>query len=289
MFRPGRGRLRRLPVNSLAPNILTTLALCSGLTSIRFALLERWQLAVAAIVVAAIFDALDGRLARLLKGASRFGAELDSLSDFISFGVAPVILLYLWSLNGIGNVGWVVVLVFSVCCALRLARFNVAIDDPQRPAWAGSFFTGVPAPAAAGLSILFVLASFEAGDVFFRSPWLNGFWALVVAFLMVSRLPTYSFKRVRVPRDMVLPTLLVVGLLAALLAAEPWYTLLGIALVYLAMLPFSALSYARQRGQRPWPIGPEEPAQPASGATVAPLPEPPAAEPERPDQDRRLH
>lgn len=281
MLRPGARRFRQLPINSLAPNILTTLALCSGLTAIRFSLLGRWQIAVAAIVVAAILDALDGRLARLLKGASKFGAELDSLSDFISFGVAPVLLVYLWTLRDIGNIGWIAVLAFAVCCALRLARFNTATDDPQRPAWAGDYFTGVPAPAGAGLSILPLMLWLETGVYVFRWPWLNLVWALVVGGLMVSRLPTYSFKRVRVRRDLVTPMLLVVGVLAALLVLEPWVTMVGVGLVYLATLPLSALSYARQRGERPWPLAGEP----------APTPPPgPAARPEPDDEPgRRLH
>ena len=145
-----RPRLKALPFNRMIPNILTLLALCAGLTSIRFGLLEQWQLAVVALFAAAIFDGLDGRVARILKGTSKFGAELDSLSDFISFGVAPAIVLYLWTMQTWGNIGWLVVLIFSVCCALRLARFNTNLDEPNTPPWAVNFFTGVPAPAAGG-------------------------------------------------------------------------------------------------------------------------------------------
>ena len=236
---------RQLSINSLAPNILTTLALCSGLTSIRFSLEGKFHLAVIAILVAAIFDTLDGRVARLLKGATKFGAELDSLSDFVSFGVAPALLLYFWSLRDVGDLGWIAVLAFSTCCALRLARFNTALDDPDRPAWTVNFFTGVPAPAAAALSMLFVVASFEGGDTIFRSPWLNVTWGLAVAFLMVSRLPTYSFKKVRVRRDFVLPLLVLIGLFVAMLMSKPWFTLVGLGLVYLASLPFSYMAHGR--------------------------------------------
>ena len=190
MKRPRSRRLRPLPVRNLAPNILTILALCAGLTSIRFSLMERWDMAVMAIVAAAILDAFDGRVARLLKGASKFGAELDSLSDFLNFGVAPVLLLYLWSLNQLAGLGWVIVLAYSVCCALRLARFNTTGDAAESPAWRAMFFTGAPAPGAAYLALIPVTASFLAGDLVFRNPVLVGSFTGFLAFLMVSRIPT---------------------------------------------------------------------------------------------------
>ncbi|HYM31794.1 MAG TPA: phosphatidylcholine/phosphatidylserine synthase [Candidatus Cybelea sp.] len=245
MLGAGRGRFRSLPVNSLAPNILTVLALCAGLTAMRFALLDRWQLAVAAVIVAAVLDGLDGRLARLLKGATKFGAELDSLSDFVSFGVAPVFVLYLWTLKTVGGIGWIVVLIFAICCALRLARFNTALDDPNQPSWQSNFFTGIPAPAGAGLVLLFIYISFELGDTFWRSPILNAPWTLVIAFLMVSRLPSFSFKKVHVRRDWVLPMLLAVAGMAAALVSFPWYTLSALSVVYLATLPFAFRTYQR--------------------------------------------
>ncbi len=251
MFRPGGKRLRQLPINALAPNILTMLALCSGLTSMRFSLLERWELAVAAIMVAAVFDAIDGRLARFLKGVTKFGAELDSLSDFISFGVAPVMLLYLWSLDGIGNVGWFAVLIFSAACALRLARFNTSLEDPGRPAWAGDFFVGVPAPMGAIVVLLPVVLGLETQAAAFASPWLTGPWTLAVAYLLVSRIPTFSFKRVRVRRDLVGFVLLVIGLGAAVLALEPWLTLAAVAVGYLGTIPFSVQAERRQRAAMP--------------------------------------
>jgi CDP-diacylglycerol--serine O-phosphatidyltransferase len=241
----GKPRARVFSAAHLAPNILTMLALCAGLTSLRFALQTRWDMAVVAIVVAGVLDGLDGRLARLLKGASKFGAELDSLSDFVSFGVAPMVLMYLWSLRALGGVGWIVVLTFSICCALRLARFNTALDEVDKPAWQANFFTGVPAPAAAGLSLLFVFVSFEAGDTFWRAPATNAIWSLIIAFLMISRLPTFSFKKVRIRRDAVLPVLLVVAVLAAALASFPWYTLTALGVLYLVSLPFAAQSYRR--------------------------------------------
>ena len=156
----GQRRFRRVPVRYLLPNLITLLALCSGITAIRIGIEGRFELAVAAIMLAVVLDAVDGRLARLLKGTSRFGAELDSLADFVNFGVAPAVLLYFWSLNSLRTAGWVIALVLAICCALRLARFNVALDDPNKPKWANSFFTGAPAPAGAGLALAPMYLSF---------------------------------------------------------------------------------------------------------------------------------
>jgi len=236
---------RSLPINSLAPNMLTVLALCAGLTSMRFSLNESWQLAVTAIVVAAVFDGLDGRLARLLKGTSKFGAELDSLSDFVCFGVAPSILIYRWTLSDLGGVGWILVLAFSVCCALRLARFNTALDSANQPTWMANFFAGVPAPAAGGLVLLPIILSFQVAEFFFHLPLVSAAMVAAVAFLMVSKVPTYSFKRIRVRREYILPVLIVVGLLAAVLWSYPWLTLTGVAVLYVASIPLSIRSHHR--------------------------------------------
>ncbi|WP_374631710.1 phosphatidylcholine/phosphatidylserine synthase [Ferrovibrio sp.] len=242
-------KLGRLPLNMLAPNIITVFALCSGLTAIRFAIQEQWKFAILAIALAAVLDSLDGRVARLLKGSSRFGAELDSLSDFLCFGVAPGMVLYFWSLHtlGNGNTGWLVVLAFSTCTALRLARFNTALDDPNKPVWTGSFFTGIPSPAGAGLALMFMILSLEVDSAFLHSPWLNGLWALLIGGLMVSRVPTYSFKRVKVKREAVPLVLLGVGVLAALLLNEPWYTLFALGSAYLATMVFSFRAHERLR------------------------------------------
>ena len=253
--RPGRLRrpsINRLPVRSLLPNILTTLALCAGLTSIRFALDAKFELAVAAIMIAGLLDGIDGRVARLLKGTSRFGAELDSLSDFLSFGVAPVVVLYLWTLQDIAGLGWIAVLSHAVCCALRLARFNVAIDDPDAPAFASSFFVGVPSPAGAALVLLPIIAYFGTDLDIFRSPWLVAAIAVTVAFLMVSRVPTFSFKKIRVHRDWVLPTLVFVGLGTALALSYPWEVLAFIILAYAFTIPFGPLAWhrAQQKAER---------------------------------------
>ena len=243
MARIRRRRLKGLPFNRMIPNILTMLALSAGMTAVRFGLQDQWKPAVIAIVVAAVLDALDGRIARMLKGASKFGAELDSLSDFICFGVAPSIMLYLWSMKEAGRFGWVLVLLFSVCCALRLARFNTALEEPERPAWAYNFFTGVPAPAGAGLVLLPMVLSFLVGDAFFREPAVVGAFLIVVSGLLVSRIPTYAFKTFRVPHQWVLPTMLFVGLLAAAIVGAPWVTLSVVLFAYIVGIPFAVRAY----------------------------------------------
>jgi CDP-diacylglycerol--serine O-phosphatidyltransferase len=244
-YRRSGKRLRDQSINRLIPNMLTVLALCAGLTSIRFALDTRWEMAVFAIVIAGVLDGLDGRIARLLDSTSKFGAELDSLSDFVSFGVAPAILLYYWTLNTAGGLGWVIALLLGVCCALRLARFNTRIDNADLPAWTSRFFVGVPAPAGAGLSLMPVFATLLFGSGFFDTPVFAGATTVAVALLMVSRLPTYSMKRVRVPHHLVVPTLIGVGFMAALLVSMPWLTLITVGLAYVASIPFSVFAYRR--------------------------------------------
>ncbi|WP_339714574.1 phosphatidylcholine/phosphatidylserine synthase [uncultured Sneathiella sp.] len=244
-----RRRLRFMPLNSLIPNILTMLALCAGLTSVRFALDEKWEMSVIAILAAGVLDGLDGRMARLLNSASKFGAELDSLSDFVSFGVAPGLVLFLWTLeSGLGGVGWIISLIFTVSCGLRLARFNSMLEEKQ-PAWASRYFTGIAAPAGASISLLFMVISFYTGDDFFRSPILNAAWMLFMAFMMASRIPTFSIKRIRIARRFIMLILLLVGGLAAVLASYPWQLLSLIAIIYMATIPFSILSHRRLQEQ----------------------------------------
>jgi len=244
----GRRRgLRGFSINRLIPNVLTLAALCSGLTAIRFALQGDFHLAVIAIMVAAILDALDGRVARRLGVTSQFGAELDSLSDFLCFGVTPALVLYLASLKDGGALGWVATLMFPICSALRLARFNTGLlSDTPPPAWTGSFFTGVPAPAGALLALIPLLVSFEAEAAWPRHPILVGATLVGVGGLMVSRLPTFSFKKGRVPRHLVLPALLAAALVMGVIASSPWIGISLLGLVYLCLIPFSWLAYRRQ-------------------------------------------
>ncbi len=244
-----RLRIKGFSINRLLPNILTILSLTAGLTSVRFALLERFDLAVGAILVAAIFDMLDGRVARLLNATSKFGAELDSLSDNISFGVAPGLILYLWSLSQMPRFGWLVVLVLAICCALRLARFNTMLDAPDPRPWAGQFFTGVPAPAAALLALLPMVINFETDWALLQKPAFISAWGLAVALLMVSRWPTFSFKKMHVPLAYVVPVLVMVGLLVAALITEIWLTLSIIGVLYIILLPVSLWRWQKLAAQ----------------------------------------
>jgi CDP-diacylglycerol--serine O-phosphatidyltransferase len=250
-----RPRLQGLSFNRLLPNILTMLGLCAGMTAVRFALDDRWEPAVTLIVVAAFIDALDGRLARLLQATSRFGAEFDSLSDFLCFGVAPAFILYLWTLHEARGFGFMPCLLFAACMALRLARFNAAIDAPAQPGAVPrppGFFTGVPAPAGAGLALFPIFAALTLqgwgltglADAL-RHPLFSAILLVGVAGLLVSTLPTWSFKNVKVPRQAVLPLLLGAAAYAALLVAEPWAALAAAGVVYVGMIPFSLRSYRR--------------------------------------------
>jgi len=251
MFKSRRPRrISGLSFNKLIPNILTLLALCAGLTAIRFGLHQKWEHAVLAILLAGVLDGLDGRVARLLQGTSKFGAELDSLSDFVSFGVAPAMLLYFWSMQRAAGIGWALVLLYAVCMALRLARFNTMLGQPDLPSWAYNFFTGVPAPAAAVLVLLPMMLGFQIEiDGVFDHPLINGVALIGVSFLMVSKIPTYSGKRFRVPHNYVLPMMLVMALLAAFLVTAPWSTVTGLALLYAATIPISAASFSRLKRQ----------------------------------------
>src|SRR5499426_1691538 len=253
-FRPDRPegkrrRFRLIPVRTLLPNLITLLALCAGLTAIRLAVEEKLEWAVAAIVFAALLDGIDGRVARMLKGTSRFGAELDSLADFVNFGVAPALMLYFWGLHEMGNGGWIAAMVFAICTGLRLARFNVMGDDPNKPAWAGKFFTGVPAPAGAITVLLPVYVYFLGMPrLAFVAP-VTFIYTLAIAFLMVSRLPVFSGKRVgkRVAPEMVLPVFVALVLFFALLVSYPWFVLTTGTVLYLACLPLGWFSYRDHR------------------------------------------
>ncbi len=242
-----RRRFRPIPVRVLLPNLITLLALCAGLTAMRMAVENSIQLALAAIVFAALLDGIDGRIARMLKGTSRFGAELDSLADFVNFGVAPALILYFWGLHELKSAGWIAALVFAICAALRLARFNVMIDEPNQPIWAGNFFTGIPAPAGAIAVLLPIYLNLLGAPYGLVVVWLTFFYTLLIAVLMVSRLPVFSGKRVgkRVPPEMVLPVFVVVVLFFALLISYPWEVLTVGALAYLACLPLGWLSYRK--------------------------------------------
>ncbi len=248
-------RRRRLShgatVPRVVPNMVTILGLCAGMTAVRFATESQWRLAVAAIMVAGILDGLDGRVARMLKGVSRFGAELDSLSDIVCFGVAPALVLYLWVLDQFaGAGGWAVALLLTVATALRLARFNTMLGAPSLPPWAHNFFQGVPAPAGAAIALLPMALTFQFGPGTFDHPLLVASFVVLAAALMVSTVPTWSLKRTRIPRGWVPGLLLLVGLGAALAVSHPWGTLAAVGGLYLGSIPHSLMAFRQQKHRR---------------------------------------
>lgn len=251
-----RGRMSGLPMRAVLPNAITAAAMCSGLTGIRFAMSDRWAEAVFAVILAGVLDGIDGRIARLLKAQSRFGAELDSLADSLSFGTAPALILFLWSLDDLTRFGWFAALAFAVCGALRLARFNAQIDVTEQPHKSAGFLTGVPAPVGAGLVFLPIYLWMATGNDLFRDPLLVAPWTALVAFLMVSNLATLSWGRMRPRRDIRLGVILLTGMIFAALLLEPWWTLAVVCLGYLATMPWSIARYGRitrQRASAPQP------------------------------------
>jgi len=242
--------LQGYSLSAMLPNIATVLALCTGLSAVRFALLEQWEWCVVAILIAGVLDAIDGRLARFLGSTSRFGAELDSLSDFVSFGVTPALVMYFFTLHQWGGVGWALVLLFSICMALRLARFNTGSIEGTIPAWAGAYSVGAPAPAAAALAISPLVFSFEWPYSFIKSPFFCGITLFAVAILMISSMPTYTLKKVHIPHKLVLPLMVIIALSTAALFSEPWLTLTVIAIGYVSTFPFSIASYRKSANQK---------------------------------------
>lgn len=282
-----RRRFRPIPVRMLVPNVITLLAICAGLTAIRLSTEGRMELAVYAIVFAAALDGIDGRIARLIKGQSKFGAELDSLADFVNFGVAPGLMLYFWQLHELKNGGWIAAMVFAISGGLRLARFNATMDDPNKPPFAANYFTGVPAPAGAITVLLPIYLAFVGLPM--PPALLTALYTLLIAFLMVSRLPVFSGKtmRMRVPPELVLPVFVSVIFFIALLVGYPWYILSTGSVLYLLSLPLGWKSYRDQK------LKFEAAAATAPGEAAASAAEPsyPAAASRPPDDDRpeRLH
>ena len=244
------GGPRRIPFRAMVPNAVTVLALCSGLSGVYFGIRTEWEKALGAIVIAGVLDGIDGRIARLLRAQSKFGAELDSLSDNIAFGTAPALILFLWSLHDAPKFGWTAGLALAVCCALRLARFNAWIDAAEQPHKSAGFNTGVPAPAGAGLAFVPVFFWLVSGIGWFRAWYVVMPWVLFVALLMISNIPTYGWASVRIRSGWRLFALLGVALVGAALLTAPWYTLLVLALFYLLLIPFALASYARVKRRR---------------------------------------
>jgi CDP-diacylglycerol--serine O-phosphatidyltransferase len=237
----------------MVPNAVTALALCFGLTGVRFAISAfqgndaHWEIALACVIGAGVLDGMDGRIARLLRAQSRFGAELDSLSDVCAFGVAPALIMFLWSLHSAPQFGWTASLALAVCCALRLARFNSRMDADVQPHKSAGFLTGVPAPAGAGLAFVPLFLWLVTGSSWFRVWYVTMPWVLFVALLMISSVATYSWSSLRIRRSSRLLAIAGIGLLGAALVTAPWITLLAIAVIYLAMIPFSMASYSRAK------------------------------------------
>lgn len=241
---------RGIPLRAVAPNAVTALALCSGLTGVRFAIAGEWERAAGAIIIAGVLDGLDGRIARLLKGQSKFGEQLDSLSDVIAFGVAPALIMFLWSLKDVPRYGWIFALALAVCMAMRLARFNSQIDSADQPRKSAGFLTGVPAPAAAGLAMLPLYIWLWSGEDIARLPWIVAPWLAFVAFLAVSNIPTFSWSSLRIRRSVRLEALVGVALLGAALLSAPFETLTLVCVVYLGLIAWSVRSYARVKRRR---------------------------------------
>ena len=240
-----------IPLRALAPNAVTALALCTGLSGAWFAMQGRWENAVAAIVIAGVLDAMDGRIARMLKGESRFGAELDSLSDVIAFGATPALIIYMWVMQDMPRFGWTISVFFVLCAALRLARFNAQIDTDNKPHKSAGFNTGVPSPPGAALALLPMMIWFETAAEWVRDYRLLAPWLLLCAFLMVSNVATYSWSSIKIRRSLRFMALAAVSLFLATLVAAPWVALIGVGILYAGMLPFSMMSYARvKKSQR---------------------------------------
>lgn len=245
-FRGGRGlKINTLSFNRIFPNIITLLALCAGLTAIRYAMAGKFEQAVTAQVISAVLDGVDGRVARLLRATSKFGQELDSLADGISFGVCPALVLYVWTMSTYSSVGWALCLLYAACCVLRLARFNTMVGQPDLPPWAHNYFTGVPAPAGAGLAIMPMILWLYTENDFFRSPILQGVVLLGVALLMVSRLPTFSGKHVRLKPQWVPPLMLLIVVTVAFLVTDTWATLSVLGIAYLLSIPVAVFKFRK--------------------------------------------
>ncbi|KWV93407.1 phosphatidylcholine/phosphatidylserine synthase [Erythrobacter sp. YT30] len=241
---------RGLSLRAMLPNAITAAALCSGLTGISFAIEGQWQYAVLAVVLAAVLDGVDGRIARMLNAQSRFGAELDSLADCISFGVAPALILFVWSLQGLPSFGWFAALGFAICMALRLARFNARIDIENQPHKSAGFLTGVPAPVGAGLAFLPVYLWIETGNDAFRDPLATTLWLGLIASLVISNIATLSWTAVRPRRDVRLPLIAIAGMAVAASLIEPWWLLITLSVGYLVLMPYALFRYGKVKRRR---------------------------------------
>ena len=243
-------RVGGIPLRAFVPNAVTALALCCGLSGVRAAMQGDWTMALLLIVGAGVLDGIDGRIARLLKANTRFGAELDSLSDVIAFGVAPATVMYLWSLAAAPKFGWTAALSLTVCCALRLARFNANIDVADQPHKSAGFNTGVPDPAGAGLAFLPLFLWLVTDVQELRMWYVTMPWVIFVAFLMISSVATFNWSALRLRREWRLPAIAAVALFGTALVTAPWQTLIGVTTAYLVSIPFSIVAYRKIKRQR---------------------------------------
>jgi len=233
----------KISFRAVIPNIITIFALILGLTSIKFTMTSDFNLAIVSIVLAAILDAADGRIARLIKGTSKFGAELDSLVDFVNFGVAPALIIYFWELRYLGNIGWILTLIFIICSCLRLARFNVAISNGDKESWKDNFFTGVPTPAGAGILLIPLIYSLSDFFVYYQKNDLSLYFIIIASFLMISKVPTYAFKKIKVNKPFVILILLSFVLLFSFLITYTFNTLFVLGLIYICSIPISFFNF----------------------------------------------
>jgi len=233
----------KISFRAVIPNIITIFALILGLTSIKFTMTSDFNLAIISIVLAAILDAADGRIARLIKGTSKFGAELDSLVDFVNFGVAPALIIYFWELRYLGNIGWILTLIFIICSCLRLARFNVAISNGGKESWKDNFFTGVPTPAGAGILLIPLIYSLSDFFIYYQKNDLSLFFIIIASFLMISKVPTYAFKKIKVNKPFVILILLSFVLLFSFLITYTFNTLFVLGLIYICSIPISFFNF----------------------------------------------
>ncbi len=240
-------KFSEFPITRIFPNIITVMAICCGFTSVRYALDQQWMMAVNFIIIAGFLDVVDGRLARFLKATSDFGAQLDSLADFVNFGIAPSIVIYLWSLHNveINGLGWAFSLSFTVCTAVRLARFNSDLLDVNRPDWKNGFFTGIPSPAGAYLAIMPIMLSFEIEAIKHFNPIYLGIYITLVGLMMASRIPTFATKRIIIKKENISFVLVVAGLIVGAITIDPWGFLPIFGLIYICSIPFSIIAYKK--------------------------------------------
>ncbi|MCO6186554.1 CDP-diacylglycerol--serine O-phosphatidyltransferase [Rhizobium sp. L1K21] len=242
-------RLKEIPLRLIIPNLITVLAICAGLTGIRFAIEFRYELAVQMVLIAALLDGIDGRVARLLKASTKFGGQMDSLADIINFGVAPALVLYIFALDRIHSLGWIAAMAFAICSGLRLARFNVMAESAVKAPWQSEFFVGVPAPAGAFLVLAPVYLSFLGMQPTATTAYFSAVYTLIIGALLISRVPVWSGKSgTRIPRGYTLPLIMAVVLLVAILMVYPWQTLVVAVACYLISLPFGARAWQKKYG-----------------------------------------